>query len=244
MADGVTLPGTGEKIATESIGGSQFQDVKIVLGLQDAADLYLDSGQQDKAHSLPVVLPSDYSLPAGESHLGEVAGNLDSQLLEITVPSASSAYAANSRISSASSSGSGNVAAPNEIPNAARANGGSGYITFLGVDTNKKSITPRLRVHFFSASPAGLTLSGNGALYQEKYADAAYRVGYYDLPAMTTAGDSTNSDMSRVIDPSLVRLPYKCASNSTSLFWALECLDAFSGSASQKWSLRIKLDRN
>lgn len=42
MADNVTLPGTGEVVATDDIGGRQFQLVKVVHGADGVAHLTSD----------------------------------------------------------------------------------------------------------------------------------------------------------------------------------------------------------
>jgi len=37
MVDKVTLPGTGEDVATDEIGGRHFQKIKLVVGANDTA---------------------------------------------------------------------------------------------------------------------------------------------------------------------------------------------------------------
>lgn len=68
MADNVTLgvdnnatPPDATKIATDDIGGIQYQRMKLTLGADGAADMDLDSGQQTMANSVPVVIASDQS---------------------------------------------------------------------------------------------------------------------------------------------------------------------------------------
>lgn len=43
MADNVTLPGTGETVRTDDIGGVQYQIVKLAVGADGVADLVSDS---------------------------------------------------------------------------------------------------------------------------------------------------------------------------------------------------------
>lgn len=98
MADNVDItPGTGKTVRADDVSGVLLQVVKIALGADGAEDLLIDSGQQTKANSLPVVLASDQgALPvsdnsstlsvddgagsltvdvgAGENHIGEVGG--------------------------------------------------------------------------------------------------------------------------------------------------------------------------
>lgn len=155
--------------------------------------------------------------------------------IEETVPSSTSAYIAGDRLGPATGS------APKELTNMATANGRGGVITMLQCTLNKKSITPRLRIHFFNANDA--TLSADNFPWQEKYVDGTKRVAYYDLPALTTAIDATNSDCSRIQDLD-VRIPYKCAANSTSLWYAVETLDGVTFQNDGKISLVVKAELN
>jgi len=172
---------------------------------------------------------------ASESHIGETGGRTVVSSVEITraTPDAT-AYAANDAVTPAAGGLS-------EITNVARIAGGSGYITQIRVSTNKKSITPRLRLHFFNASNP--TISADNLPWQDKYADAAKRVTYVDLPAMVTAADTTNSDMSRTMDAT-VRVPFKCADATTSIFIAIETLDAFTPDAGQKFTIKLNTELN
>jgi hypothetical protein len=127
--------------------------------------------------------------------------------------SASGAYTIGDRVGPAT----GSAAA--EIANMGLANGRGGNITMLRLSCNKKSVTPVIRVHFFNASDP--TISADNAAWKESYADLSKRVGYYDLPAMTTATDTANTDCSRTQDMD-VRIPYLCGAAGTSLYYALE----------------------
>jgi hypothetical protein len=103
----------------------------------------------------------------------------------------------------------------------ATANGRGGTITKILLSVNKKSVTPVFRIHFFNANDA--TLSADNAAWQDKYADASKRAGYIDMLAMTTATDTTNSDMSRTYSAD-VNFDYLCTSTSTSMYWTLELI--------------------
>lgn len=60
MADNTTLPGTGESIASDDIGGVKYQRVKISVGA-DGAAADLAPGQAAMAASVPVVIASNQS---------------------------------------------------------------------------------------------------------------------------------------------------------------------------------------
>lgn len=164
-----------------------------------------------------------------------VVGNLVMVATEFTRPNDSSpTYTANDVVSDSTS-----ATTMQALANAARSSGGSGYIVGIRISTDKKSITPRIRVHFYNTT--GATLSVDNANWQDKYADASKRVAYYDMPAMTTGADTSNSDMSRSVDMTM-RIPFVAA--ATSLYYVLETLDAFTQAALQKFTVTIFVDQN
>lgn len=171
---------------------------------------------------------------AGETHLGEVGGNLIMISTEFTRPSDTSPYSINDVVSNDTA-----TTTMQALANAARVSGGSGYIVGIRISTDKKSIVPQFRVHFYNTN--GATLSGDNANWQDKYADASKRVAYYDMPAMSTGADTTNSDMSRALDMTM-RIPYVCA--ATSLYFVLETLTAFTPASGEKFTVTIFVDRN
>lgn len=199
----------------------------------DTASSGLNGRLQRIAQRLTTVI-AGIPLLAGEAHVGEIGGNLVSVATEFTRPADTTAYAANDVVSDSTSS-----TTMQALANAARVSGGSGYIVGIKVSTDKKSITPRLRVHFFGTN--GATIAADNVAYKEVYADGSKRLFYYDMPAMTTAADTTNSDMSRSVDTSM-RIPYIC--NATSLYYVLETLDAFTPASGQKITVTTFLDRN
>ena len=184
-------------------------------------------GQTTMANSMSVSVASNQStLP--------VAGNLITVTTELTRPSDATAYTAGDMLSNSTS-----TTVPITLSSIMRVSGGSGYIVGIRVSTNLKSITPRLRVHFFNANNA--TLSADNAPYKELYADGSKRLGYYDLGAMTTEADSTNSDMSRTFDQTM-RIPIVAADSN--LYAVLVPLDAFTPASGQKFSLSVTVDNN
>jgi len=186
-------------------------------------------------NATPTIDIGDVQIKAGEDHIGEVGGRTIVSSVEITraTPDAT-AYSANDAVLAAAGGLS-------EIANVARIAGGSGYITQIRVSTNKKSITPRLRLHFFNASNP--TVSADNLPWQDKYADAGKRITYIDMPALITAADTTNSDMSRTMDAT-VRIPFQCANGQTSLWVGIETLDAFTPDAAQKFTIKLNTELN
>jgi hypothetical protein len=164
----------------------------------------------------------------------QVIGNLLAVAVELTRPANTDAYAAGDVVSN-----NVTTTAMLEFANAAREAGGSGYITGIRVATDKKSITPRLRVHIFRTN--GATLSGDNAQWRGVYTDDSKLIGSVDLAAMTTGADTTNSTQS-IAQDFTVRLPYTCV--ATSLYVVLETIDAFTPTSGQKFSVTLYLDRN
>jgi hypothetical protein len=74
------------------------------------------------------------------------------------------------------------------MANIARVASGTGYIVKARLSTDLKSITPRIRVHLFSASNP--TVVADNVQWKDLYADVSKRLGYFDLPAMTTGADT------------------------------------------------------
>lgn len=178
----------------------------------------------------------DVELAASEEHIGEVSGSLARVSAEFTRPNDTSPYGAGDTVSN--STGATTLVT---FTNAIRVNGGSGYVVRASVVTNKKSITPRIRVHLFNASNP--TVSPDNEAYRELYADQGKRLGFFDLPAMSTAQDTTNSDMSRTSDNAL-RHAVVAADGSKDLYATIETLDAFTPSALEKFTITLFIDQN
>lgn len=163
----------------------------------------------------------------------QVKGKLILATATLTRPNDTTAYAAGDVVSNSAS-----ATTPLALP-LARVEGGSGYLVAARLSTSKKSITPRMRVHLFNASDP--TLAADNAAWRELFADASKRLGYFDLPAMSTAADTTNSNMARALDLAL-RIPFVAAAAALNLYAVLETLDAFTPDANQQFSLTLLAD--
>jgi len=86
------------------------------------------------------------------------------------------------------------------------------------------------------------TVAADGALYKELYADISKRLGYRDMPAMITAADTANSDMSRTQDTE-VRIPV-AGTAGRDIYAVLETLDGFAPNSGEKFTLVITVDNN
>lgn len=176
------------------------------------------------------------SIAAGETHLGEVGGKMVQVTVELTRPANTTAYTANDVVSDSAS-----ASTLLDFANFARVNAGTGYITGARIVTDKKSITPRLRVHLYNASTP--TVAADNAAWRDSYADDSKYIGWIDMPSMTTGADTTNSDTSKTLDFTM-RLPFTCAAGTRSVFVLLETLDAFTPASAEKFKITLYGDLN
>jgi hypothetical protein len=160
--------------------------------------------------------------------------NIKSLSAEFTRPADTTAYATNDVVSN-NTSATTMLAFP-----ILRDSGTSAYLMAARISTNKKSITPRIRVHLFSDNSA--TVSADNAPYKTLYADTAKRIGYFDLPSMFTSADTTNSDMSGAADQTL-RVPLVAGATAGTIYAVLETLDAFTPDSGQKFTLTLLVDQ-
>lgn len=208
------------------------------MPLDYVAGLPLGLGQYPASGSTSVVLASDQpSIPVSQAagSVSVVGGKIVVASATFTRQANTTAYAANQVVSN---SAAGTVMMALAV---GRVNGGSGYITGIRVSTNLKSITPRLRVHLFNDNTA--TVSADLAAWQEKYADIAKRIFPYDMPAMATGADTTNSDMSRATD-STMRIPFVCGGATQNIYAVFETLDIFTPSSAEQFTLTLSADQN
>jgi hypothetical protein len=176
------------------------------------------------------------SLPAGEAHIGEVGGNAIQVAVEFARPANTTAYAVGDVVSNDET-----TTTLMTFANFSRVNAGSGYIVGAKLVTDKKSITPRLRVHLYNV--INPTVSGDNVAAQMKYADEGKYLGYIDLPSLVTFADTTNSDASHAVNFD-IRIPYAAAAATRSIFAWLETLDVFGPASGQKFTLRLYADNN
>jgi hypothetical protein len=153
---------------------------------------------------------------------------------EFTRPADTTAYAVGDLVGNATSG-----ATPLTVIGCADENGGSGYIVRAALITDLKSITPSFRVHVYNAAP---TQSQDNAAFRALYADVSKRVGDFTLGPLSTPADTTNSTLSQAVDVNL-RIPFKCAADSSNLLFLFETLAAFTPASGQKFTLQLAVDR-
>jgi len=127
------------------------------------------------------------------------------------------------------------------LANAGRAIDTGGYIVGVRLATNKKSIVPRFRVHFWRAT--GGTIAVDNVAQTATYADEAKKIGFVDLPALITPAGTAGSDMSFASDFT-VRIPFLPVSGGRDIYAHLEVRDAYTPAALDTYLLTIWADQN
>jgi hypothetical protein len=165
----------------------------------------------------------------GESSSGS-SKMIRAELEFINSAGSSTAYTIGDIVSAGST-----IVHPYELTNAFNKAGGSGFIFGLAISCNKSSLTPAFRVHFYNSNAA--TVAIDNAPFMDNYSDQAYKLRSFDLPAMLSS-TNTSGSCSRTFDTSTIRHPIVASASSTSLFFSLETLTAFtSASASLNYTV-------
>lgn len=117
--------------------------------------------------------------------------------------------------------------------------GGKGKIVGVTVSTDEPSLTPEIRLHVYSQSTP--TLAVDNAAFIELYADAAKKVGYIDLAAMTSPASASGDAVSRTQNMSL-NFPVKTSGSSKNLYGVLETRSTFTPASAQKFLVTVYVE--
>lgn len=199
--------------------------------LVDAAGNVINVTAANTARSTSTLVLPIQQVDAAGNIFQQVGGTKVSVSVEMTRTTDTTTYAANDVVSDSIT-----TTTVQTVANFARVNAGTGYIVGCKITTDKKSITPSLRVHVFNA--VNPTVAADNAQWKELYADLSKRIVYFDLPPMSTAADAANSDMSRSFDMNL-RVPFVCAGGTRSVFFVIETLTAFIPASAEKFTLTL-----
>jgi len=158
-------------------------------------------------------------------------GAMNFTSVTLTRPANTTAYAAKDAISDSDS-------APTilSFTVANRVSGGTGYIVGARLSTSQSTNVARHRLHLFRSTPTPIN---DNAAYTLLTANFAIRIGYIDFAACQTEGSGSDVANSQNMT---IRLPYICA--ATTLFGALETLDAFTPASAQVYKIELVTDLN
>lgn len=178
----------------------------------------------------------DYCVGDGSS--GNPFSNRPS-LIETTVsftrPADTTAYAASDSVSNSTSSPSVLT-----FTNAARNNGGFGYLTAAFLQTSQTTMTGQLRLHLFRVAPTAIN---DNAAYTLLNANNGNRIGWIDFVTFVTGGSGSDTAMSFGSFPGGAALPYTCDGSSTSILGAFETRNAWTPANAQTFRVQLLFDR-
>jgi hypothetical protein len=225
MTDNVTItPGTGATIATDDVGGAQYQRVKIGLGADGSAtDAVGGSGTVSSAVQR-VTLATDVALPAGTNLLGKVKSKFFAAVASaMTRPANTTAYAANDAVSNNGTAGSVTAIAltvsdvNDDLVTLER-------IRILSTDTGVAGKT--FRVWLFNSDPtssSGVGGGDNAAWSQKQAGFIGSMTGLFRAFSDGSGAVCVPDEGSRIIT--------KPVSGGTTVYALLQTLDAFTPSA-------------
>ena len=122
--------------------------------------------------------------------------------------------------------------------NAARANGGSGYIVKAELCTDQAACTAAFRLHLFTTS---VTPVNDNAAYLSQWVNRAVRVGHLDFLTVSQEGTGSTSAFCLWSGAPLL---YVCDAADTALYGLLETKSVFTPASGQNFSIKLGVDKN
>lgn len=240
MADNITVtPGAGATVATDDVGGVQYQRIKVDLG-GDGAASPLVRGQQSRASSLPVGLSTEDAAllsgatPAGENHIGEVGGRTRVISATLTRPADTTAYASGDAVTNSTSS-----PAAITFDGCARIANGSGVIVGVTmVDSANQSTAGLFELWLFDTT---YTPDNDNSPFTPTDAECATLVGIVPLN-LAYVGDATaGAGGNRVYIASNLNIPFQCTGGADDLYGALVARNAYTPVSAEAFTIRLRI---
>jgi hypothetical protein len=192
--------------------------------LERMTTLVKAAGQAAMAGSHPVVIASDQTAVAVKT--GQI---LISQ--EITRPSDTTAYAANDVV------GPTGGAAVGVLADFFSANGASGYIVKVELETDQAANVTPFRIYFFHTAPTAIA---DNAAFTLLYADVAKRIGYVDIGNMSQEGSGSTGAAGYWTG----QIAAKAAAADNDLYYVIVTKSAFTPASAQKLTVKVTNDSN
>lgn len=176
-------------------------------------------------------------LAAGENHIGEIAGRVRFVNATFARPADTTAYTAKDVVSN-----NATTTTMLQFSNAARVNGGGGYILKAQLMTDQSTCTARFRLWLYQLPSASLptAVPADNATFPLKWANRAKRIGYIDFVALSTEG--TGSDAASALSTD-VRLAFGCDAADSAIYGLLEALDAFTPASGQNFYVDLGVEQ-
>jgi hypothetical protein len=164
-----------------------------------------------------------------------VSGSLIEVAASFTRPANTTAYTTRKAVSNSTTS-------PTVLTfaNAARANGGSGYISAAFVQTSQTTMTGQLRLHLFKVAPTAIN---DGSAYTLLNTNNANRIGYIDFTSFVSGDTGSDTAQSAGAMPAGGGLPYICDAAGTSIFGLFETTNGFTPANAQTFRVQLLFDR-
>lgn len=123
-------------------------------------------------------------------------------------------------------------------------NSAYGYITKAEVVSESESVTPRLTVFLFNATPTGCNLNDNVANTAPDNGDLAKNVGHINFPSMESLGTTDSVAVATPNTPnSNLPLAFKCAAADDALYGVLVTRTAFTQSTGDDLTIILHVEQ-
>jgi len=162
-------------------------------------------------------------LNTGTNRIGTTSGVLKMVYAE-KVLEAEGAYAAGDVMSETDTASTGTVWTFEE---AARVNGGGGYITGVHIIDQTTALTALLVLHLYRVSNPTCELDDNAPNTSCVWADRANYIGAIELPALSEYGTGASETIATPSTVGNLPLPFTCAANDDNLYGVLITNSAF-----------------
>lgn len=151
---------------------------------------------------------------------------------------AASAYAANDVLSESASAGT-----DWDFVAAAKEPGGSGFIVGAAIISESESVTPRLTLFLYNATPANCNLNDNAANTGPDAGDLAKVIGKIDFPALESLGTTDSIAVVTVSTVGNLPLPFKCTREEHNIYGVLVTRDAFTQTAGDDMTIVLLVEQ-
>lgn len=122
---------------------------------------------------------------------------------------------------------------------AARIDGGSGYITGLKFGTDQAANVSEYNLHVFNSAPVVIIVDNDN--YDEKKIDIANKVGSINIPAVAKVGTAGDVAISEVTG---LKVPYEAVAGSRDVVAQLETVTGFTPASGQIFFIEITVEQN
>jgi len=125
----------------------------------------------------------------------------------------------------------------------ARSNSRGGTIVTAIAQSESESVTPRLTLFLFNATPAGCELDDNATNTCPDSIDLTGFVGKIDFPAMESLGTTDSVAVATSSTYGNLPLTFTCASDDDDLYGVLVTRDGFTQTATDDMTIKLVIEQ-